>query len=77
MKKGVDVKIITGNIGIPKSEWHEADSYANYHTHFGDALLYIIKCEQERQNKVEDIDFIDVTNEPQHIAFLGHDLNSK
>lgn len=29
------------------------------------------------RNTTEDIGFIDVTNEPQHIAFLGHELNSK
>lgn len=84
MKKGIDVKIVTGSNGIPdlklspfwndenlwkgKSEWRKAKSYDNFHTHFGDALELIIKAGLERQfNPIEDIDYIEIKDEPKLI----------
>ena len=102
MKKGIDIKIINGSMGIPKREfigetkWRKAKPHSNH----ADAMDYFF---MNVFNHTEDIDYEDVTdlpelttefskqlseynklhthdslfNQPQHIAFLGHDLNHK
>lgn len=74
MKKGIDTKIINGNIGVPTREsigetkWRKAKPNNRWVDAFTEFYLGI---------ETEDIEYTDVTNDPAHVAFLGHPLNSK
>lgn len=76
MKKGIDVKVIDRNIGIPV---RPLDKPFNAK----EVAKLRLACDNAQNNywdrlrNIEDIEYIDVTNEPEHIAFLGHPLNHK
>lgn len=67
MKKEINVKIDKGVHDIPKrdfigeTKWRKAQS----NSHFADALRYDFLERWDRlHNKTEDIDYVDVTNDP-------------
>lgn len=114
MKKGIDTKIISGNIGIPVrplyrpsqakeiAKWRLACDNATKNQHLTEDIEHVEvkdeckelpghimtldECEKayidmmDKSFESEQYAFFNIfkiIDEPEHVAFLGHELNSK